>query len=186
MYNAYYVSHRPVHDLFDLLAGNLRWAGAPARACTRRQADANPASTTRDASTEPSTNDVTDHEITAKTTAKTGDDTGENRQATATKPERLLRPHVRVHETAQHYQLIADLPGASRDTIAIAVENGELSLSAPRAADTVQAPVTLRYYRRFALPEKVDAQAIDASYDNGVLQLVIPKVAASQVRINVH
>ncbi|MDY0050161.1 MAG: Hsp20/alpha crystallin family protein, partial [Halothiobacillaceae bacterium] len=35
------------------------------------------------------------------------------------------------------------------------------------------------FYRSFSLPRTVDAQAIKASFDNGMLQLILPKTASA-------
>jgi len=39
-----------------------------------------------------------------------------------------------------------------------------------------------RFYRRFGLPDTVDAENIKASGSNGVLEMVIPKQAKAQPR----
>ena len=42
--------------------------------------------------------------------------------------------------------------------------------------------VTGRFYRRFSLPDTVDAEAVQAQGKHGVLEITIPKRAATQPR----
>ena len=61
------------------------------------------------------------------------------------------------------WRLVADLPGASRETLEIAVEDGELVLSA-------RTP-TRHYADRFDLPRGATLAALRVSLENGILEV---------------
>jgi HSP20 family protein len=101
------------------------------------------------------------------------------------RPERVIAPHVRVEETNEAYRVFADLPGAKRESIEVSVDHSELRLSAPRELEN-DSGSSVRYRQHFTLPERVQADGIEAHYDNGVLRLVVPKVTPQSVRIAIH
>lgn len=106
------------------------------------------------------------------------------------------RPNVDVFEKADEIVILADLPGASPDSIQLDYEEGELSIQAhvePRQdTDTVfqvREYGTGDYQRKFKLDEIVDVEQISATYTNGVLTVHLPKVQAAKprrVEINVN
>jgi HSP20 family protein len=80
-----------------------------------------------------------------------------------------------------HYVLTADLPGVDPGSVDVSVDNGTLTISAHRTARTdesVQWLTTERFFGRFrrqlSLGEGIDASAISATYENGVLTVTIP------------
>jgi len=101
---------------------------------------------------------------------------------------------VDIYEQADELVILADLPGASPDSIEIDYEENELSLKArvdPRQeADTdflVREYGVGDYHRRFRIGEAVDTERITASYTDGVLTVHLPKVqAAKPRRVAVH
>ncbi|MCA9659856.1 MAG: Hsp20/alpha crystallin family protein [Myxococcales bacterium] len=111
-------------------------------------------------------------------------------ESTSTRPS--VAPPVDIYENAEGYLVFADLPGVEGDAIDVRYEEGELSLSARRDLAAEGDPVAAEFravdFRRvFKIPEDVDAAAIDAEFENGVLQLRLPKAKAIQPRkINVR
>ncbi|BBX00621.1 heat-shock protein Hsp20 [Mycolicibacterium moriokaense] len=80
-----------------------------------------------------------------------------------------------------HYLLTADLPGVDPGSVDVNVDNGTLTISAHRTArsdDSVQWLANERFFgtyrRQLSLGEGVDADAISATYENGVLSVTIP------------
>lgn len=80
-----------------------------------------------------------------------------------------------------HYVLTADLPGVDPGSVDVNVDNGNLTISAHRTArsgDTVQWLANERFFgsyrRQLSLGEGIDASAISATYENGVLTITIP------------
>ncbi len=94
------------------------------------------------------------------------------------------QPRIDVVETAEAYELFADVPGVGKDDIQINLHEGILSISGERSAREVKETDSVvrlerhtgRFYRSFSLPNKIDAKKIDASFENGVLFVKVPKL----------
>jgi HSP20 family protein len=91
-------------------------------------------------------------------------------------------PLVDVYETDDEYLVKVDLPGVKADDVNVEVNENVLSISGARVADeTGQAQLVERPYgsfvRTLTLPQGVDSDSIGAGYQNGVLELRIPKPA---------
>jgi HSP20 family protein len=91
-------------------------------------------------------------------------------------------PLVDVHETEEEYLVRVDLPGVKADDVNVEVNENVLSISGSRVADeTKQAQLVERPYgsfvRTLTLPRGVDSDSIEAGYQDGVLELRIPKPA---------
>jgi HSP20 family molecular chaperone IbpA len=112
----------------------------------------------------------------------------------ATDKNAALTPAVDVVENASGITLYADLPGVPRDKLVLNVEadtltiEGELALDVPEAMKAAHADVALpRYRRTFTLSKELDADKIEASFEQGVLTLTIPKAEHLQPRkIEIH
>lgn len=85
----------------------------------------------------------------------------------------------------------ADLPGVDRATLEVTVTGGEeLIIKAARPAPAKVEGVTWHRQERVAgtfaralpLPLPVDAEKVEASYNNGVLKVTLPKIAAVRPR----
>lgn len=99
-------------------------------------------------------------------------------------------PAVDIAEYTDKFVLSADLPGVDPAAVEITLENGVLTLSGSREK-TVEAKgvearrserVLGKFYRRFALPDTVDGDAVSATGKHGVLEITIPKRPAVQPR----
>ena len=91
-------------------------------------------------------------------------------------------PPVDVHESEDEYLVKIDLPGVKSEDVNIEVNDSVLSLSGTRLPDeTGAAQLVERPYGTFArtltLPQGVNSDSIEASYQEGVLELRIPKPA---------
>jgi len=94
-------------------------------------------------------------------------------------------PSFDVKENDSHIIVHADLPGVNKDDIHVNVEKGVLTVRGSRSSETKTDKehyhtcerVYGSFSRSIRLPSGIDASAIDASYDNGVLELSIPKPA---------
>jgi HSP20 family protein len=96
---------------------------------------------------------------------------------------RRWAPAVDLFERENSLVLKADLPGLSEDDVQIEVRDNVLMISGERHADfegkqngyyRVERAFG-RFSRSLTLPEGVDADSIAASFDNGVLEVTIPK-----------
>ena len=99
-------------------------------------------------------------------------------------------PAVDVHEEAERFVVRADLPGVKPADIEITADKGVLTLRGARNFEQKNDDghysrverVTGKFVRSFTLPENVQADAIKASFKDGVLELTIPKVAKPEPR----
>ena len=88
-----------------------------------------------------------------------------------------------------HYVLTADLPGVDPGSVDVNVDNGTLTIAAHRTArseDAVQWLANERFFgsyrRQLSLGEGIDASAISATYENGVLTVTIPLAERAKPR----
>jgi len=92
-------------------------------------------------------------------------------------------PAVDVKETETAYVIHADIPGVEPSEIDVSFEDGALTISGERSSERTEdkegAHIIERSYgsfeRRFALPDSVDIEAIQANGKNGVLEITVPK-----------
>jgi HSP20 family molecular chaperone IbpA len=94
--------------------------------------------------------------------------------------EMVARPTLRVRETADAYRVSADLPGVPLENLEVEAHGQVLRLTA-RRADAGEG-VVARYEQTLALPQDIDAGAIDARLLDGVLALTIPKPEQARPR----
>lgn len=100
------------------------------------------------------------------------------------------RPAVDIREEENQYLLHADLPGVAAKDIDITMEDNVLTISGKRHSESTENKENYRriervsgmFLRQFTLPKDADAEHIKAKTDNGILEIVIPKVEARQAR----
>jgi HSP20 family protein len=92
-------------------------------------------------------------------------------------------PAMDLVETEEHFVLRADLPGLSEDDVSIELEDNVLTVSGERKSEHEERKegfyrierATGRFARSLTLPEGVDPDAVQASFDRGVLEVRVPK-----------
>ncbi len=114
-------------------------------------------------------------------------------EALAGTGSRVWHPATDVIEQANDYLITLELPGVRPDAAEVVFEQNTLTVRGTKSP-TVQPTedTELRIYtaervsgafeRSFRLPEFVDGNGIQATFDNGVLSISIPKKPASQPR----
>src|SRR5215204_2483711 len=104
-------------------------------------------------------------------------------------------PALDISERKDAYLVTVELPGVDAEDLEITMEDGLLTIQGERhfAHDSSEQQfhrVERRYgaFRRsITLPAQVQAEQIQASFDNGVLQIVVPKMEeAKPKRIQVR
>jgi HSP20 family molecular chaperone IbpA len=106
-----------------------------------------------------------------------------------TRPGAVFRPDVDIVERGDDYLVTADLPGADDQHVSIRLEKGVLAIDADLAVLPDPGWTALYreylpggYHREFALSDAIDAEKIQASMRNGVLELRLPKAERSRSR----
>jgi HSP20 family protein len=92
-------------------------------------------------------------------------------------------PAMDLVETDDHFVLRADLPGLSEGDVNVELEDNVLTVSGERKAEHESRKegyyrierASGSFQRSLTLPEGVNAEAIEASFDKGVLEVRIPK-----------
>jgi HSP20 family protein len=106
----------------------------------------------------------------------------------ASAPVRRFAPATDLIESGTHYILRADLPGVSEDDVNIELDSNVLTVSGERKSaheDRKQGYYRVErsygsFRRSLRLPEGVDAEAIKATFDKGVLEISVPKPEAAK------
>jgi HSP20 family protein len=97
-------------------------------------------------------------------------------------PQRWV-PAMDLVESDEHFVLKADLPGMTEDDVTIEIRDNALTISGERKAEHEERERGWyrversfgRFSRSLTLPDGVDADAVTASFDKGVLEVTIPK-----------
>lgn len=99
-----------------------------------------------------------------------------------------------VRETESTYELDVDLPGFTKDEVNVELKNGYLTIQAAKGLDKDQSDKKGKYIRQeryagtcsrtFYVGEGVEPEDVTAKFENGILQLSIPKEAKKQLPKN--
>jgi HSP20 family protein len=100
----------------------------------------------------------------------------------------LLAPHMDVSETDKEIRIQAELPGVSESDIDVSPNEDVLTIRAEkkqeRKEDREGVHVSERSYgtfqRSIRLPFQVDAEKVQARFENGVLHVTLPKTAPQE------
>src|SRR3954451_9954272 len=92
-------------------------------------------------------------------------------------------PAMDLVESGDHFVLRADLRGMSEEDIEIELEDGTLTVSGERKAEHEEHDEGFHrversfgaFSRSLTLPKGIDADAVSARFDRGVLEIRIPK-----------
>jgi HSP20 family protein len=99
-------------------------------------------------------------------------------------------PLANISETNKEYKVDVSVPGMKKDDFKIDVENGVLSITSEKEEEKNEDDKNYKrqefsyssFCRTFSLPENVDENNISAKYDNGILQVVIPKKEVTETK----
>ena len=92
-------------------------------------------------------------------------------------------PKVDIIENENSYEVHLAVPGANKDDFKVEVNDNYLTVSGERKFTNEKKEKNYHavetqygsFSRSFTLPENVDGTKINAKYNNGILELVIPK-----------
>ena len=101
-------------------------------------------------------------------------------------------PVTDVREDEEGLYLTVELPGMSSDDVTVSVENGVLSISGEKKQVTEADDHESNYHlverrygsfeRTFRLPRSVDSDKVEAKFENGLLNVTIPKSEKAKKR----
>jgi len=98
-------------------------------------------------------------------------------------------PALNVIEEGDKILIHAQVPGVEAENIEISVQGNTLSVRGERGMEQIG---DVKYHRReraagnfqraVRLPAEIDADAVEATCEHGVLKLVLPKIQAARMR----
>jgi len=102
-------------------------------------------------------------------------------------------PGVDILESDKDYEFHFAVPGFKKENFNINVEDNMLTVSGERKFEEKKSDKTFRsvqtsygaFRRSFRLPDNVDQSKIDAHYNNGMLEVVVPKDEAKTLKTTV-
>lgn len=102
-----------------------------------------------------------------------------------------FQPSCDIHESKDHYLVSFDIPGVRKEDIKIEVQGTNLVISGERQREVKEqdGDATLyheraygKFERTFVMPTSINAEKIEAHYENGVLNVVLPKAESAKGR----
>ncbi|HEY1052679.1 MAG TPA: Hsp20/alpha crystallin family protein [Prosthecobacter sp.] len=82
---------------------------------------------------------------------------------------------VDVHEDKDNYFASFEVPGIKKEDVKIELNNGLLTVSAEKREKNGENESTFSMTRSVSVPEGVNAEAISARLENGILNVTLPK-----------
>ncbi len=114
------------------------------------------------------------------------------RPASVTTRDLVSPIRMDVSEKENAYVVHAEMPGVKKEDIKIEIDGNEVSISAESKNEKEvkvgdRALRSERYYgkvsRSFSLAQEVDDDAASAKFENGVLELALPKKAVAKAKL---
>jgi HSP20 family protein len=101
-------------------------------------------------------------------------------------------PNTDVYEVDDGLVMLMDVAGLNKDKINISVNDNILIISGNRKEPDIPDKKTAHrleiefgtFEKRFHIPEIIDTEAIQANYNNGFLQLKLPRAQKKKIDIN--
>lgn len=105
--------------------------------------------------------------------------------------QRTFTPACDIEENENHFLIAVDIPGLKKEDIEVEVNDDTLTVSGTRKEEKRSEEsgwikserFTGKFLRAFSLGEAVDAKGIQASYEDGVLKLQIPRVKEPKAEV---
>ena len=101
-------------------------------------------------------------------------------------------PAVNIRENEDGFHVEVAAPGMSKEDFNIELDNDVLNISTETKNETEQSNENEKYTRKefsyrsfkraFSLPDSIDSNKIAASYENGVLEIKLPKKEEAKIQ----
>jgi len=105
-----------------------------------------------------------------------------------------VAPALDLYESGDHFVAVVELPGMRKEDIDISLHDGTLTISGERKRESTNGETAQRseryvgtFRRSIALPTRVDATKVTASYQEGILKVTLPKdeeAKPKQIQVN--
>ena len=102
-------------------------------------------------------------------------------------------PEVDVLESEKTYELHVAVPGFKKENFNLDVDDNLLTISGERKFDEKKGDKTFKsvhtsygsFSRTFTLPENIDVTKIEAHYNDGILEVIVPKDDSKIIKTNI-
>jgi len=96
--------------------------------------------------------------------------------------ETWIAPKTNIFESNDSYFLVADMPGVSRDNLRVELEGDSLLLMGRINYEYLTSRNFIlqendfgNFYRKFNISDSVNKEKIEARFENGQLEVILPK-----------
>lgn len=96
-------------------------------------------------------------------------------------------PKTNLYDNGDFFTILAEVPGFLKNDLNIKIQGNYLEISGKREADAIEGYTTHRlerstvnFSRSFTLQSDVDADKVEATLKNGILDLKLPKSEAAK------
>lgn len=104
--------------------------------------------------------------------------------------DKTFVPVFDISENEKEYSVVAELPGIDEKDIEVTMLDGVLTIKGEKKQEQEEKDETYHrverrygsFHRSFRLPEKVEAEKIDATFKDGILRLTMPKSQKREVK----
>lgn len=98
-------------------------------------------------------------------------------------PSSLLAPHMDVSETEKEIRIQVELPGVNENDVELALNDDVLTIRAEKKQERKEEREGVHisersfgtFQRAIRLPYQIDAEKVQARFENGVLHVTVPK-----------
>ncbi len=99
-------------------------------------------------------------------------------------------PNADIVENENHYEIQAELPGVRQEDVKLTLNNNLLTISGEKKQDVKEERDNFlrveraygRFERSFNLPRSVKADSVRATFEDGVLRIILPKAEEAKSR----
>ena len=104
-------------------------------------------------------------------------------------------PALDVYQDKDQFTVVAELPGLKKEDIELSLQNGVLTISGERKQEKKNEEgyrnerFSGRFQRSVTLPTSVDGDKVKATYQDGILKVVLPKAEEAkpkQIQVSIN
>ncbi len=103
---------------------------------------------------------------------------------------RPFLPTIDLVEAENQFEVTVDLPGLQPEEVEVELKNGDLWIAGKREEEKEDKGKTYHrierrhgeFRRVLPLPATINAEEIEAKFDNGVLKIIVPKTEEAKVK----
>lgn len=97
-------------------------------------------------------------------------------------------PATNILEKEKSYEIYLAFPGVDKKDIGISLENNVLKISFEVKSENNETYIRQEFHpepftRSFVIPKETNSENIEASYEKGILKVIIPKLEAEKVKL---